>query len=104
MPCHPGCLIVQDDVGEVLTIFNRVGNRRHPAVEEGGIPHKDNLLIPDKWIDAGTSSAPERHCQTDCASGAETVRISALSSNRCLHERRDQRETARAASPYISHP
>ena len=56
MPGHSGGLVVENDIGDVLAVFYRIRNGDHAGVEEGRIPHEDQLFVVDKGIDAGAAA------------------------------------------------
>ena len=61
MTRHSCRLVVEDNVGDVLAVLDRIGNRRHTAVEERRVPHEHELLVSDKRIDSRAGPASEPH-------------------------------------------
>ena len=58
---HRRRLVVEDDVGDVLAVLDRVGNGELAAVEKGRVAHEDDLLVGDERIDAEAGRAAEPH-------------------------------------------
>ena len=58
---HRGRLVVEDDVGDVLAVLDRVGNGELAAVEKGRVAHEDDLLVGDERVDAEPGRAAEPH-------------------------------------------
>ena len=59
--CHRCGLVIQDDIGDVLSVFDGIGDGCHAAVEKGGIAHEDYLFVFDERVNAGTSGTAECH-------------------------------------------
>ena len=54
-------LIVEDDVGDVLALLERVGDAEHPAVEKRRVTEEHDLLVGDERIDARARAAAQTH-------------------------------------------
>ena len=61
VPGHGRGLVVEDDIGDVLAVFDGVGDGDHAGVEKGRIPHKDELFVVDKGVDTGPGAAAQAH-------------------------------------------
>ena len=61
MPRHCRGLIVQNDIRNILPVFNRIGNRRHATVKKCRIAHEHELFVVDKRIDTRTRATAESH-------------------------------------------
>ncbi len=58
---HRRGLVVEDDVGDVLAVLDRVRDRDLAAVEKRRVAHEDDLLVRDERVDAETGRAAEPH-------------------------------------------
>lgn len=58
---HRGRLVVEDDIGDVLAVFDRVGDGDLAAVEEGRVAHEYDLLVGDERVDAEAGRAAQAH-------------------------------------------
>ena len=61
MSCHRCRLVIQDDIGDVLSIFDGVGDGCHAAVEKCRIPHEDYLFVFNERVNACASGTAECH-------------------------------------------
>ena len=58
---HRRRFIVEDDVRDVLAVFDRIGNGDLAAVKKSRVAHEDDLLVRDERVDAEPRCATQSH-------------------------------------------
>ena len=58
---HRCRLVIQDNIGDILIVFDGIGDGGHPAVKKSGVTHEDQLFVFNERVDACASGTAECH-------------------------------------------
>ena len=63
MTCHRSVLVVENEIEDVLSFFDRVGDCSHSSPEKRGIAHQRVLFVCHERVHPGSRSTAQGHCR-----------------------------------------